>query len=152
MEEARSAGVRPEGYLGVGSDRAPGAAPREMREATVRSLVSEEIPVRRYQELTQIILIITTVFKNLFFCNLFDFNDIKMSFQSLISIWDQNCSHNNYACVSLVDHFLLVAPSKVIGFFLTLKAASLNAKDQPVLRCLVLLKAGRVEVKCRERN
>lgn len=53
MEEARSAGVRPEGYLGVGSDRAPGAAPRAIREATVRSLVSDKIPVRRYQERTE---------------------------------------------------------------------------------------------------
>lgn len=37
--EARSAGVLPEGCSGHGSVSAPGAAPREMRKATVRSLI-----------------------------------------------------------------------------------------------------------------
>ena len=39
FEDAKSAGVLPCGYLGLGSVNAPGAAPREMRAATVRSLI-----------------------------------------------------------------------------------------------------------------
>jgi hypothetical protein len=41
LAEAKSAGVLPVGYLGVGSVNAPGAAPRWIREATVRSLIFE---------------------------------------------------------------------------------------------------------------
>lgn len=38
LEEARSAGVLPEGNLGVGCVNAPGAPPRETRATTVCSL------------------------------------------------------------------------------------------------------------------
>jgi hypothetical protein len=41
LAEAKSAGVLLVGYLGVGSVNAPGAAPRWMRDATVRSLIFE---------------------------------------------------------------------------------------------------------------
>lgn len=39
LSEAKSAGVFPEGYFGLGSVTSPGAAPREIRAATIFSLL-----------------------------------------------------------------------------------------------------------------